>query len=126
MTPAACMWNGERGTLSRRQPLDVNRSVLSSPDPDWNNAKCFYFLYNEPTKDYDHKGYGVITHPSGDQTFIQFVNKITSSSSINAVGKRKGLFLGGTGKFEGIRARWLVNWNEKTEGMIGDWEVVYF
>ena len=83
-------------------------------------------LYNEPTKDYDHTGYGVITHPSGEQTFIKFVNKITSSSSINAAGQRKGMFLGGTGEFGGIRARWLVNWEEKTEGMMREWEVEYF
>lgn len=107
--------------------LIVNRSVLSSPDPDWNNARCFYFLYNEPTKDYDHKGYGVITHPSGDQTYIEFVGKITSASGADRTGENKGFFIGGTGKFEGIRARWLLKWTRTmTQITTAEWEVEYF
>ena len=107
--------------------LYVNRSELSSPDPDWNNARIFYILYSEPTKEYDLKGYGVITHPSGDQTFIEFVDKITSTSGADAVIERKGFFIGGTGKFEGIRARWLVKVKDKmSERLAGAWQVEYF
>ena len=54
------------------------------------------------------------------------MNKITTASSINAVGQRKGMFLGGTGRFEGFRAHWPVNWEDKTEGMIGEWGIEYF
>lgn len=107
--------------------LDVNRSVLSSLDPDWNNARLFYIFYSEPSKDYDFKGYGVITHPDGDQTYIEFVSKITSSSGADASGEKKGFFIGGTGKFEGIRARWLLKTTgSMSKDMVGEWVVEHF
>jgi len=113
--------------VSTKGFLNVYHSVLSSPDPDWNNARFFYIIYSEPSKDYDYKGYGSITHPGGDQTFIEFVSKRTSASGADTAGEIKGFFIGGTGKLEGIRARWLLKWTvTMTEGMMGEWEVEYF
>ena len=107
--------------------VDVNNSVLKSADPDWNNARYFNIVYDESVKELTQKGYGVITHPGGDQTFIEFVGKVTSRSAADAAGENKGFFIGGTGKFKGIRARWKAKWAETmTEGLSAEWEVEYF
>lgn len=108
--------------------LIVGHSVLNSADPDWNNARYFYIVYSEPTKDYDYKGYGNITHPGGDQTFVEFKGIIASASGTNAVCDTKCFIIGGTGKFEGIRARISVleNWNgTNMENTTSEFEVAY-
>ena len=63
--------------------------------------------YNASTGERSDKGYGVIPHPGGDQTFIEFKDKLTSDTSDSEwAGETQGFFLKGTGKFENIRARW--------------------
>lgn len=108
--------------------LDVYHSVLSSADPDWNNARFFYIEYNESTKEWGDRGYGVITHPGGDQTFIKFMGRdISETAGSETAGEWEGFFIGGTGKFKDIKARWLLKWKwTVTEGTMGEWEVEYF
>lgn len=107
--------------------LTVDRAILSSDDPDWNNAHLFFFSYIEFRKDQQQSGYGSITHPGGDQTYIKFVDKETSASGAEGAGETEGFFILGTGKFEDIKARWLLKWTEKiTEGKVGEWAVEYF
>lgn len=85
--------------------LKVWHSVLNSTDPDWNNAHFFSFYYNV-TPD-EKKGYGAITHPNGDQTIIEMETRRTETGENKArFVEISGIFLKGTGKFEGIRARW--------------------
>ncbi len=105
----------------------VYHSRLSSADPDWNNAQFFYIQYDEPTKSWDERGYGAISHPGGDQTFIKFFNKWTSATGFELVGQRKGVFIGGTGKFSGIKGSWLCNWiyNKATGKRVEEWEVEF-
>ena len=105
----------------------VYHSVLVSADPDWNNAHFFYIQYDEPTKEWDERGYGAISHPNGDQTFIKFVNKWESATGFKLTGERKGVFIGGTGKFNGIKASWLCKWiyNKATGKRLDEWEVEY-
>ena len=38
--------------------MNANNSVLSSADPDWNNARFFHVSYNESLKESTTKGYG--------------------------------------------------------------------
>jgi hypothetical protein len=108
--------------------LRVSHSVLSSADPDWNNARFFYIEYDETTKEWGERGYGVITHPGGDQTFIKFVGRLISvTGGSEMTGESEGFFIGGTGKFKDIKARWLLKWKwTVTEGTMGEWEVEYF
>jgi hypothetical protein len=108
--------------------LRVYHSVLSSADPDWNNARFFYILYDESTKEWGDRGFGVITHPEGDQTFIKFVSRVISATGISEMtGDSEGFFIGGTGKFKDIKARWLSKWKwTVTEGMLDEWEIEYF
>ena len=112
--------------ITQKGPLDVFHTVLSSADPDWNNAPFFYIRYAEPTKEWGRKGYGVITHPGGDQTFIKFVSRQLSASGSASTGEWEGFFIGGTGKFKDIRARWLLKWKFTTTEATTEWEVEYF
>ena len=107
--------------------LIVFHSVLSSADPDWNDARFFYVEYAESMKEWGDRGYGVITHPGGDQTFIEFVGKLTSTAGSESTGEWEGVFIGGTGKFKDIKARWLLKWKRiMTEGRVSEWEVEYY
>jgi len=108
--------------------LSVYHSVLSSADPDWNNAPFSYIEYDESAKEWGDRGYGVITRPSGDQTFIKFmVRDISETAGIGSTGEWEGVFIGGTGKFKDIKARWLYKWKRTvTEGEVAEWEVEYF
>ena len=107
--------------------IAAHNSVLKSTDPEWNNARLFSVQYTVSLKESIYRGFGVITHPGGDQTFIEFQDKLTFSGSDEA-GEMEGAFTGGTGKFEGIRARWRLKWIWKrmTGGKVGEWEVEYF
>lgn len=105
----------------------ARNSVLRSADPDWNNAGFFEVTLDKSILEETQMGYGVITHPGGDQTFIEYEGKLTSHSGAESTGEKKGFFIGGTGKFKGIRARWLLKWSFKMGGdMEGEWKVEYF
>jgi hypothetical protein len=108
--------------------LTVRQAILSSDDQDWNNARIFELDYLDFGKDPDkYSGYGSILHPGGDQTFYKFTGKVTSGSGADSAGETEGFFIRGTGKFEDIRARWLLKWTFKmAEGMTGEWAVEYF
>ncbi len=106
--------------------LIVYNAVFSSADPDWNNARFFFVHYKESTD--GNKAYGVITHPSGDQTFIEFTEELPSVSGTDIKGETEGFFLKGTGKFKNIRARWKSKWMHNYSGgeRIDEWTVEYF
>jgi hypothetical protein len=108
--------------------LRVYHAVLNSADPDWNNARLFYILYDESAKEWGDRGYGVITHPSGDQAFIKFKSReITITGGSEMTGEWEGFFIGGTGKFKDIKARWLSKWKWTVrEGEVAEWKVEYF
>ena len=107
--------------------MNVYRSVLSSADSDWNNARIFYIEYNESIKEWGDRGYGVITHQGGDQTFIKFVSRSLPATGSDASGEWDGVFIGGTGKFKAIKARWLLKWkNTMAEGTVVEWKVEPF
>ena len=107
--------------------LNVYHSTMSSSDPDWNNARFFFIQYNKSPDNL--KGYCVITHPNGDQTFIEFEEKYTQTEGAGAWnGETDGFFLKGTGKFENIRARYKskFTWNPSGGERSDEWVVEYF
>ena len=109
--------------------LDVYHAVMKSDDPDWNNARFFFIIYDASLGEWTDKVYGVITHPGGDQTFIEIEDKMTSETSASKyTGVTEGFFLKGTGKFENIRARWKSKWakNAFKGERIDEWTVEYF
>ena len=108
--------------------LRVRQAILISDDPDWNNAHYFYFGYFDFGKDQNEiSGYGLISHPGGDQTFYKLAAKYTSESGTDKAGETEGFIIRGTGKFKDIRARWLIKWKKNVaEGVMGEWAVEYF
>ena len=79
--------------------------VYSSTHPDWNNARASTVVFtNVMTKSL--KGFTVVTHPGGDQTFLEFEGTWEQEPGVVFTDQRKGRFLGGTGKFKGITGRW--------------------
>ena len=91
-------------------------------------APLFWILYDESAKEWGRRGYGVITHPGGDQTFIKFASRLTSETGvIEVTGEHEGFFIGGTGKFKDIKARWLLKWKRTAAGEgTAEWKVEYF
>lgn len=83
--------------------------ILDSDDPAWNKAGFYFAEYLASTGEWNYKGFGVITHPGGDQTFIEFEQKRTGKGGVY-IGEVSGFFLKGTGKFKGIKGSWNSNW----------------
>lgn len=103
--------------------ISAKHQVLESADPDWNKADYFFVVYAASTREWNNKGFGVITHPNGDKTFIEFEEKYYASGS-NYKGEIKGFFLRGTGKFKGIKGNWSSAW-ERSADRMENWEVEY-
>jgi hypothetical protein len=123
--------------LSEKTPIGVRSGlyVLSSTDPAWNNASFFYVTVTiDPTGNYgegeDYRTYGTITHPGGDQTFFESQGswKWDKEGGLSAWSfESNGMFIGGTGKFEGIKAIWKLKGKGMTRTEItGEWEVEIF
>lgn len=104
----------------------VQTVVLHSADPDWNNASFFTVCCTDPAKIGISKGFGTIIHPSGDQTFIEYESKLISSSGADVTIEVEGIFLRGTGRFTGIKARYYGTYKRTmSEGVKVKWEVHY-
>jgi hypothetical protein len=106
--------------------------TLKSAESIWNNA-TFYRVSNETNFTMaggDRKVYGVITHPDGDQAFIESDSSWkfgTLKGGYNWSFESDGKFIGGTGKFKGTKALWKFSGKGKgSEVMIGEWEVNYY
>ena len=103
--------------------ISAKHQVLDSADSDWNKADYFFVIYAASTREWNNKGYGVITHPNGDKAFIEFEEKYDGTGSVYT-GEVKGFFLKGTGKFEGIKGSWSSNWKRDPE-RVEEWQVEY-
>jgi hypothetical protein len=103
-------------------PLWAWHSMLNSDDPDWNSVQRFFFQYDDITKERYFRGYGVNTHPNGDQTFFQYKGKREpiGTGPYDYTWKTEGFFIKGTGKFKGITGG-KTSMAEKT----WEWEAEY-
>jgi len=108
-----------------RIDFSIQHWVLSSTDPDWDNAHGFYVRYNHPTKPRVFKGYTAITHPGGDQTFFKWEGKKEPLAGGEAITEAKGRYIGGTGKFEGITGSWTEKLKSLATGITAEWETEY-
>ena len=105
--------------------------VYNSVDPNWDNAKVFsaYYYINPTGQGDEFRGCLAITHSNGDQTFIEYNGSwkwVLPRDGFRWTSEMKGLFTGGTGKFEGIRG--ILKSNVKGNGQNtigGEWEVEY-
>jgi hypothetical protein len=99
--------------------------VLSSTDPDWDNAHVFKVEYTHPTKLRVFKGYSAITHPGGDQTFLKWEAKQEPLGGVDFIGVAKGRYIGGTGKFKGITGSWTSKLKFTQAKETAEWETEY-
>jgi hypothetical protein len=108
-----------------RIEFNISHWVLSSTDPDWDNAHVFYVTYNHPTKPRVFKGYIAITHPGGDQAFMKYEGKQEHLGGMDFITETKGRYIGGTGKFKGIAGSWTTKLKSQAEGRTAEWETEY-
>jgi hypothetical protein len=108
-------------------PLWAWHSKLNSDDPDWNNVQRFYFQYDDISKERLFRGYGVNTHPNGDQTFFRYEGKREpiGTGPYDYTWKIEGFFLKGTGKFKGITGSVVAKGKTTMAGKTWEWEVLY-
>lgn len=108
-----------------RLDFNISHWMLSSTDPDWDNAQVFYVRYNHPTKPKVYKGYMAITHPDGDQTFFKWEGKYEALGGGDSLTDAKGRYIGGTGKFKEITGSWTHKLKSLATGITAEWETEY-
>jgi hypothetical protein len=108
-------------------PLWAWHSMLKSDDPDWNNVQRFYFQYDDFSKERYFRGYGVNTHPNGDQTFFQYkgTREPIGTGPYDYTWKIEGFFIKGTGKFKGIVGSVVANGKTSMAEKTWEWKVEY-
>lgn|GEM_PF-1120968 len=108
-------------------PLWAWHSMLNSDDPDWNNVQRFYFQYDDISKERFFRGYGVNTHPNGDQTFFRYEGKREpiGTGPYDYTWKIEGFFTKGTGKFKGIKGSIMAKGKSSMAEKTWDWEYEY-
>ena len=108
-----------------------NHGIFSSSDPDWDKAKLFSanFYINPTGKGDDYNGWWVFTHQNGDQTFAEYDGSWKwkqPKEGMKWTAESKGVFTGGTGKFERIRGTILVEVEGDGSNYVKtDWEFKY-
>jgi len=113
-------------TLDTGQLQSRSRNLISQ-DPDWNQAKIFSTSFWDPAMQLEHRarGHMVITHPGGDQTFLEYEVSWKNAGPIELEWQFRGLFVRGTGKFKGITGTWRERGKSASVGDSGDWETEY-
>ena len=108
-------------------PLWAWHSMLNSDDPDWNNVQRFYFQYDDVSKERQFRGFGVNTHPNGDQTFFQYKGKREpiGTGPYDYTWEIEGFFIKGTGKFEEIKGSIMAKGKTSMAEKTWEWVVEY-
>ena len=107
--------------------LESRSRGLISQDPDWNGATLFTTTFSDQAMQLERQapGHMVITHPGGDQTFLQYEIRWKPVGSLEREWQLLGRFVRGTGKFKGITGTWRERGKSTTTGDSGDWETEY-
>lgn len=96
--------------------------VYVSDDTEWNNATFFTVWFIE---NLNFIGHAVITFPAGDQIFRTVKGKIKALNVHDWASEHEGWFLGGTGKYKGIKGRWREKIMHTQTEITTEWEVEY-
>jgi hypothetical protein len=101
--------------------VSVSRT-LTSLDPAWNGAHIFSVRFSDPFMRQERRSHGhmVITHPNGDQTFVEYQLRWKGLDW-----ETSGHFVGGTGRFSGITGKWRVRGTPTPTSDAGQWEAEY-
>ena len=113
-------------TLDTGQLQSRSRDLMSQ-DPDGNRANVFSTSFWDPAMQLERRarGHMVITHPGGDQTFLQYEITWKNLGPTELEWQILGLFVRGTGKFKGITGTWRERGKSTLTGDVGDWETGY-
>jgi hypothetical protein len=107
--------------------LESRSRGLLSQDPDWNHAMLFSTSFMDPAMQLERqaRGHMVITHPGGDQMFLQYDATWKNVGPIEIEWQILGRFVRGTGRFKGITGTWRERVKSTSTGDSGDWETEY-
>jgi hypothetical protein len=100
---------------------------LVSEDPDWNQATVFSVRFSDPHGRRERKmqGHMVVTHPNGDQTFLEYDFKWKPSVGGTSDFELLARFVRGTGKFKGITGSWRERGQSTASDDTSAWQVEY-
>ena len=96
--------------------------VYSSDDPEWNNATYYAVWFIENLNFIEH---AIITFEGGDQIFRKVKSKVKALNVHDWTSDHEGWFIGGTGKFKGIKGRWREKIMHQMSEITTEWEVEY-
>jgi hypothetical protein len=96
--------------------------VYGSDDPEWNNATYYSVWINE---NLNFTGHSIITLQGGDQIFCKVKSKVKEVGLHDWSADNKGWFIGGTGKFKGIKGRWREKIVYVMSKFTIEWEAEY-
>jgi len=96
--------------------------LYSSDDPEWNNA-TFYSVWL--IENLNFIGHAIITFEGGDQIFRTVKGKLKALNVHDWASEHEGWFIGGTGKFKGIKGRWREKIMHTMSEITTEWEVEY-
>jgi hypothetical protein len=111
--------------------LTKKLELISSSDPDWDKARVFstYFFINPTRGGDDYRGSFAIAHQNGDQTFVSYYGSWEfkmPKDGFSWTAESKGYFIGGTGKFDGIKGSIMIkDVGRGTTRVSSDWEIKY-
>ena len=102
--------------------LESVSRTLTSPDLAWDRAQLFAVRFSDPFMRQERRSHGhmVIIYPSGDQTFIEYELRWKGPDW-----ETSGHFVGGTGRFTGIRGKWRARGTLTPTSDAGEWETEY-
>jgi len=114
-------------STSYKPPIPVGEmenvfGVYSSDDPEWNGATFFSVWLIE---NLNFIGHAVITFKGGDQIFRTVKGKLKALNVHDWTSDHRGWFVGGTGKFKGIKGTWREKIVHEMSKVTTEWEVEY-
>jgi hypothetical protein len=113
-------------------PADTGRleslsRTLTSENPDWNQARVFSVRFADPymRSERQMRGHMVVTHPGGDQTFLEYEFKWKPAVDGVSDFEMMARFLRGTGRFKGISGTWRERGQASVAADTSEWHVEY-
>ena len=94
----------------------------SSADPEWNNATFFSVWFME---NLNFIGHEIVTFKGGDQIFRTVKGRAKALNVHDWTADYDGWFVGGTGKFEGIKGTWKAKTVLTQSENTTEWETRY-
>jgi hypothetical protein len=100
--------------------------ILKTDTPEWNNAQVFSVRFSDAAMRNNRtmRGHMIVIHPDGDRTFLDY-EMTWKPDGVNADFQLIGRLVRGTGRFSGIRGRWMERGTSSMTEDTSEWEVEY-